>query len=107
MKKNIGIEVKEPEKKCDDKNCAFHGNISIRGRTFVGIVKAARATKTATVVWERKSFLPKYERYERRRTSVKAHNPECLNAKIGDKVKIMECKPLSKTKKFVIVEVMK
>jgi small subunit ribosomal protein S17 len=36
-----------------------------------------------------------------------AHNPPCINAKEGDVVKIAECRPLSKTKKFVVIEVAK
>ncbi len=62
--------------------------------------------KTATVEWERRHFLKKYERYEKRRSKVKAHNPICINASEGNIVKIMECKPLSKTKNFVIVEIL-
>ncbi len=49
----------------------------------------------------------RYERYEKRRTRVAAHNPPCINAKEGDKVVIAECRPLSRTKKFVIIEVKK
>lgn len=105
MKKTIGIKVKEPKKKCDDENCPFHGSLSLRGRTFIGNVISAKATKTATIEWGRIKYIPKYERYEKGRTKTKAHNPECIGAKTGDKVKIMECKPLSKTKKFVIIEV--
>ncbi len=107
MKKNIGIEVKEPKKKCEDENCPFHGNLSLRGRAFIGKVISAKASKTATVEWNRIKYLSKYERYEKRRSRTKAHNPECIDAEEGDKVKIVECKPLSKTKKFVIVEVVK
>ena len=106
MKKTIGIEVKKPEKKCEDTNCPFHGTLSVRGRTFIGTVISAKAHKTATIEWKRTRFIQKYERYERRRTRLKAHNPECINAKEGDKVRIAECRPLSKTKKFVIIEVL-
>ena len=60
--------------------------------------------KTATVEFERRSFISKYERYEKKRTRIKAHNPECLGAKDGDIVRISECRPLSKTKTFVIIE---
>jgi len=43
----------------------------------------------------------------KKRSRVAAHNPVCINAKIGDKVRIAECRPISKTKAFVIIEVMK
>lgn len=74
------------------------------GRTFVGTVVAAKMQDTATVEWERSRYLPKYERFEKLTTRVKAHNPEDIDAKKGDIVKIMECKPLSKTKHFLIIE---
>lgn len=106
MKKNIGVETKAPDKKCEDVNCPYHGALPVRGRTFVGKVISARMTKTVTVVFDKINYVPKYERYEKRRTRLKAHNPECINAKEGDTIKIMECKPLSKTKKFVIIEVL-
>ena len=41
---------------------------------------------------------------QKKRSRIKAHNPECINAKEGDVVKVSECKPLSKTKNFVIIE---
>ncbi|MFH8110199.1 MAG: 30S ribosomal protein S17, partial [Candidatus Aenigmatarchaeota archaeon] len=39
-----------------------------------------------------------------RRTRVYAHLPPCLDVKVGDKVKIAECRPLSKIKHFVVIE---
>jgi small subunit ribosomal protein S17 len=90
---------------CNDKNCPLHGTLSLRGRAFVGKVISAKSAKTVTVEWERQKFLRKYERYEKRRTRVKAHSPLCLNAKEGNYVKIKECRPISKTKKFTVVEI--
>lgn len=81
-------------------------SLSLRGRVFTGTVISAKMQKTVTVEWERKRFLKKYERYEKRKSKVKAHNPESVNAKEGDVVKIMECRPISKTKNFIVVEVM-
>ena len=79
--------------------------ISTRGRTFTGTVIADKMAKTVTVEWERQKYIPKYERYEKRRTRVKAHNPENINAKEGDMVVIKETRPLSKTKHFIITEI--
>lgn len=103
-KRNIGIKVKPPRRSCDDKNCPFHGKLGLRGRFFVGTVVAKDVHKTATVEWPRKYFIPKYERHETRRTRLRVHNPPCINAEIGDSVRIMETRPLSKTKHFVIIE---
>jgi small subunit ribosomal protein S17 len=100
-------ETKAPQVKengCKDLNCPTHGRVSLRGRTFEGIVLKNIFQKTATVEWERRNFVKKYERYEKRRTRVKAHCPQCLNISKGDKVKIMESRPISKTKKFIIIQ---
>lgn len=93
-------------KECDDAHCAVHKKIATRGREFTGTVISAKAHKTITVEWERRKYLPKYERYERRRTRIKAHAPECMQITKGDIVKIKETKPISKTKKFAAIEKM-
>lgn len=103
-KKGIGINVEGPAKECTDKHCPFHGNIKVRGRTFIGEIKSKDTHKTANITWNRQHFLRKYERYERRKSNIKAHNPPCIDAAVGDKVKIVETRPVSKTKHFVIIE---
>lgn len=105
--KNSEVISATKDSKCNDKNCPKCGTISLRGRTFVGRVVSDKMNKTVVVEWERRHFLAKYERYIKRKTKLKAHNPECINAKKGDKVKIMESRPLSKTKNFVVVEIIK
>ena len=92
------------KEKCDDVKCPFHGRLKVRGRQFTGTVISAKMSKTAVIEFGRLYFLKKYERYEKRKTKLKVHNPECINAKEGDVVKAMECRPLSKAKKFVIVQ---
>ena len=102
--KNIGIKVKSKTKKCEDRKCPFHGSLKCRGKIFTCVVISTRMQNTVNVEFERRNYLPKYERFEKRRTRIKAHNPECVNAKEGDVVKISECRPLSKTKSFVVIE---
>lgn len=102
--RNIGIAVGMPKQKCNDIKCPFHGNLSVRGRQFTGTVASTKMRKTAVIEFDRLYFLKKYERYEKRRTKLKVHNPECINAKEGDIVQVMECRPLSKTKNFVIMQ---
>ncbi len=102
--RNIGVEADLPKQTCNDRNCAFHGKVKLRGKTFVGKIVSTDFNRTATVEWKRHHYIPKYERYELRRSKVKAHNPDCIAAKKGDTVKIMECRPLSKTKNFIIIE---
>ena len=88
--------------KCEDMNCPIHGNLKTRGRNFKGVVVSAKAQKSAVVEWSRLRKILKYERYEKRKTRIQVHNPSCINAKEGDYVEIKECRPLSKTKRFVI-----
>lgn len=104
--KNIGIDVPAPKETCNDKKCPFHGQINVRGRSFTGKVIKITFQKNALVEWERRVFIPKYERSEKRRTRIWAHNPLCLGVKINDNVQIMETKKLSKTKNFVIIKKM-
>ncbi len=78
--------------------------IRTRGRAFTGVVIDAKMQNTATVEWPRRKYATKYERYMTARTRVKAHNPASIDAKKGDIVKLMECRPISKTKHFIIIE---
>ncbi len=71
---------------------------------FTGVVVNAKMQSTATVEWEHRKYIRKYERYLTQKTRVKAHNPAAINARQGDIVKIKECRPLSKTKNFIIIE---
>lgn len=81
--------------------------ISTRGRTFKGKVISDKMNKTVTVEWERRKFIKKYERYEKRRTRIKAHNPETIEAEKGDTVQIEETRPISKTKNFIVTKIIK
>jgi len=105
--RDIGLDVKLPQDACDDPNCPFHGKLPVRGQVFDGVVVSDKMTNTVVVMREFEKKNRKYERYEKRRSKVHAHNPPCLNAKMGDVVKIAECRPLSKTKSFVVVEVLR
>ena len=49
MTKNIGLEVKKPKRECSDKNCPFHGKLSIRGKLFDGKVTGNKAKQTITL----------------------------------------------------------
>jgi small subunit ribosomal protein S17 len=102
--KNIGLGIEAPPKNGDDKHCPFYGDVKLRGRNFVATVVAAKVAKTATVQRERLHYIPKYERYTKRMSKLRVHNPLCISAKEGDRVRVYECRPISKTKRFVIVE---
>ncbi|MGQ9679455.1 MAG: 30S ribosomal protein S17 [Candidatus Bathyarchaeia archaeon] len=96
--------LKKPSNKCDDISCPFHGTLSVRGKILEGIVVRSRMQKSVVVRVDYLKFYPKYERYARKTSRITAHNPPCLSVREGDKVKIAECRPISKTKAFVVVE---
>jgi len=102
-KKTKKLESKEVVS-CNDANCPFHGSLKLRGRTFSGTVTSAKMNKSVVIEWGRIHYIPKYERYEKRKTKIKAHLPECIQAKEGDKVTIQECRKISKTKAFCVVK---
>jgi small subunit ribosomal protein S17 len=104
MTRNIGVEVTPPKTKCEDKLCPFHGNLPVRGRIFEGVVTSNKMENTAIVRRDYLWYVKKYKRYERRHSLTPAHNPPCIDAQVGDLVKIMECRRLSKTVAFVIIE---
>ena len=103
--KDIGLGLVQPGEECDDPKCAWHGKLSVRGRMFRGTVKSAKAHNTVIVEWKYDRLVPKYQRYERRKTRVTAHNPPCMKAREGEAVVIAECRPVSKTKNFIVVSV--
>ena len=103
MKENIGVRAQPPAGTCDDGRCPWHGSLPVRGRTLEGSVRSAKASRTAIVEWHYHRLVTKYERYQRRKSRITAHNPPCIKAKEGDRVLVAECRPLSKTKSFVIV----
>ena len=100
----MSLAFKKPKKSCDDADCPFHGSLSVRGRVLDGVVVSAKMEKTVVVEREYLQFLPKFVRYERRRSHIPSHNPPCLDVKEGERVRIAECRPLSKTVAFVVVE---
>jgi len=100
----LSLYFKKPKKSCEDRNCPFHGALSIRGRVLDGVVISSKMDKTVVVQREYLQFSLKFVRYERRHSHIPSHNPPCLDVKEGEKVRIAECRPLSKTVSFVVVE---
>lgn len=107
MARNIGLSVNVPEEACDDVNCPFHGTLPVRGQVITGKVVSDRMMGTVVVERNYLHYISKYKRFEKRNSRIPAHSPPCIQAKTGDTVKIAECRPLSKTIKFVVVEVQK
>lgn len=74
-------------------------------KIFLGRVRAKKMEKTAVVVVERLVTHPVYKK--RLRRTKKYHVHDEIGVKEGDRVKFVTCKPVSKTKKWKIVEVVK
>ncbi len=102
--RNIGLNVATPTEICTDIHCPFHGQLPVRGQTINGIVVSDKRKGTISVKKEFMHYVSKYERYEKRTSLYSAHAPPCLHIKVGDNVRIAECRPLSKTITFVAVE---
>ncbi len=73
-------------------------------KTKLGVVSSNRMDKTITVSVERKVKHPLYGKFVKKSTKFHAHD-EKNECSIGDTVKIMESRPLSKTKRWRLVEV--
>ncbi len=73
-------------------------------RTLVGAVVSDKMKDTIVVLVERRVQHPKYGKYVRRTTKVHAHD-QGNTCHMGDIVAVQECRPLSKTKSWKLVEV--
>ncbi len=102
--RNIGINVKAPETECSDPDCPFHGTLPVRGQIIDGIVASVKMDKTAVVERTLTRYDKKYERYEKRTRRYSAHLSPCMHVAVGDRVTIMECRPISKTVAFAVIE---
>ncbi|MFL6357648.1 MAG: 30S ribosomal protein S17 [Nitrososphaeraceae archaeon] len=105
MAKNIGVSVAPPKKSCEGEFCPFHGALSIRGKLLRGTVVSNKAKNMAVVAREFPRSVGKYKRYERSRSKMHAYVPDCIDIEESSDVTIAECRPLSKTVSFVVIEV--
>lgn len=73
-------------------------------RTIIGVVTSNKMDKSITVAVERKVMHPKYGKFLKKTKKYHAHD-EANEAKTGDLVKIMETRPLSKLKRWRLVDI--
>jgi len=110
MVKNIKKENAKVEISCNDRLCPIHGKdkLKLRGRIFEGIVIKKLSDK-ATIEMERMFKIPKYERYEKRKTKIHARLSPCLknDFNVGDLIEVSETRPISKTIHFVVTKVIR
>ena len=105
MTKNIGLQIKAPKNECSDMHCPFHGNLPVRGKLFDGKVSSTKARQTITLQKETPIYFTKFKRYARGKSMIHAHLPPCIAVKDGDRVVAAECRPLSKSVSYVVIEV--
>ncbi|MFH1552735.1 MAG: 30S ribosomal protein S17 [Candidatus Omnitrophota bacterium] len=74
-------------------------------KTIVGTVVSGKMDKTVTIEWETRKRHPLYKKFVTRHAKIKAHD-EKNESSVGDLVKIAETRPISKTKSWVVVEVL-
>ncbi len=89
------------EKKQQEKDIVKN-KIPSRGRVFEGEV-IRKFHKRIVIELERTVYVPKYERFYKKRTRLHARLPDNLSVEIGDYIKIRECRPLSKLIHFIVI----
>ena len=101
---DLGLQITPPEKECSVPICPFHGQLAVRGSLFEGTVVRSRMQGSVVVSRQRLQYDDKYQRYSRRSSRMRVHAPPCLEVAEGDVVRVGECRPLSKTVSFVVLE---
>ncbi|MBI2125230.1 30S ribosomal protein S17 [Candidatus Woesearchaeota archaeon] len=107
-KEVLGIPAPERayDSKYYDKNCPFTGGLAVKKELLTGRVVKKDTNKSATIEWFSSHYVPKYERFELRKSRLRVHNPPCLDAQIGQSVLVAKSRPISKTKHHVIIQVL-
>jgi len=95
-----GEEIMEVREEGSSKNTG-----KSRKKEFVGTVKSDKMMKTIVVAIETMKLHPLYKKYVKRLKKIKAHD-EKNEAKIGDRVRVIECRPLSREKRWRLVEIL-
>jgi small subunit ribosomal protein S17 len=83
---------------------ARHIEIPERSPRRLGVVESDQRSKTRKVAINYLVKHPKYGKYIRRRTVLHVHDEENVS-KVGDRVEVAECRPISKTKNWVLLRV--
>lgn len=101
--RDIGIDVPAPTRVCADPKCPFHGSLPVRGQMLEAVVISAKMQNTVVVQREYLRYIRKFERFEKRTHRMNVHAPPCLGLQVGNRVTVMECRPLGKTVHFVAI----
>jgi len=86
-------------------DAATEGRRPVQG-SRIGTVRSISGDKTVCVVADNLVRHRRYHRYIHRRTTLAVHDPESL-ARVGDVVEVVPCRPISKTKTWRLVRVVR
>ncbi|EAN86153.1 putative 40S ribosomal protein S11 [Trypanosoma cruzi] len=107
--KKIGLGFKTPKSaingKYIDRKCPFTSDVSIRGRILRGVVHSTKMKRSIVIRRDYLHFIRKYQRYQKRHRSLTVHCSPCFDPKPGDEVIVGQCRPLSKTIRYNVLEV--
>ncbi|MBI3334635.1 30S ribosomal protein S17 [Candidatus Pacearchaeota archaeon] len=78
-------------------------SVPTRGRTFEGTV-TKKFTTRVVIEFERTAYVPKYERFYKKKTRLHARLPKGIQVEVGDYVRVQESRPLSKIIHHVVIE---
>ena len=85
---------------------ATQGKTRGHRKTRIGVVVSDKMDKTIVVAVERRVMHPMYKKYVRSRAKYKTHDPT-NDARVGDQVMIEETRPLSKQKRWRLLEIVR
>jgi small subunit ribosomal protein S17 len=77
-----------------------------RKQSLVGIITSTKCDKSITIQVEHEKYYPKYNKYIRSRKKIMAHDDQGIG-KLGDMVRIVPCRPVSKKKRHTLIDVIK
>lgn len=77
-----------------------------RRQSMIGVVVSDKCTKTVTIKVEREKYFPKYDKHVTRSRKFMAHDEE-EKCDIGDVIRIVPCRPISKMKRHMVIDVLK
>lgn len=107
--KSVGLGFRTPKEATNgryvDNKCPFTGGVSIRGRIMRAHVLRTKKMKRAIVIRRNYlHFINKYQRYMKRHKNFTVHCSPCFDPKDGDDVIVGQCRPLSKTIRYNVIQ---
>ena len=109
--KSVGLGFRTPKTAIQgryiDKKCPFTGNVSIRGRIMRGIVHSTKMKNSIVIRRNYLHFVQKYQRYMKRHKNFTVHCSPAFDPKVGDDVIVGQCRPLSKTVRYNVLQAIK